>query len=82
MKNYKYVEDIYKEIKRFVELPESKEKDAMFDLYLQENGELELWVKTDNFADILVNDTEVTQKEYEQLCYKIYKHRLNVYTHE
>ena len=77
MKNFNSIETLYQAIKTIVENKESK--NDYFDLYLQETGDLELWVKTDNFTDILLGDSEVTKEEYEQLSYKLYKHHVDVY---
>ena len=76
MKNFNNLEELYRAIKNIVERKENK--NDYFDLYLQETGDLELWVQTENFCDILLED-ELTQKEYEQLAYKLYKHHVDVY---
>lgn len=76
MKNFNSIEELYQAIKNITEHKENPED--CFDLYLQETGDLELWVKTSDFTDMLLGD-ELSKEEFEQLSYKLYKHHVDVY---
>ena len=67
----------YKNIKQITEHKETKHDE--FDLYLNENNEVELWVSTANQKILLLTKPEVTEEQYENLCYMLYKSKSAVY---
>ena len=72
---------IYKLYETIKEICNNKEsKSDFFDLQYN-NNIAELWVKT-NDADILLLEQELNKKEYRELCYSLYKNKVNVYLNE
>ena len=78
MKQFNNLYELYQAIKTIVENKERK--CDYFNLFLQETGDVELWVKNDMFADMLLSDN-ITEEEYQELSYMLYKHKIDVYVH-